>query len=650
MLTIVNNDPVNWDWIKNVSVEKYNRNHDELGQFSSGEGGVSGRAKNAMSEITRLTGVKLSPVTVDDTPNRGSIGTYSPKSKTLSLSLTAPDGDTRDSYMESEVATALHEVSHHLDYDLGDGTSARSDLAVGRLTRASNKTPRDDAMRAFYVAATTSESGIGKVLRNVKTGRGFTSKATAKYVSSPTEVFARAMTQYADIKGDGMLGRRTSFGMDEERWDDREFSDKITPTLEAIFAVSVEKHHGADGRFTSGTDSEVEKYNRNHDAKGRFSSGTGGASVTGPDVSYRGQHSAPTNDGFAQNLGNAVGTMYPADVTGPNGVHYYGSGDPSLRADEARAISIMARAVRGHELGRTGGQVTVYRAVPKDAPRGGINPGDWVTPSRKYAAMHGTSNLNGKFKIREAIVPADHLYTDANSLLEWGYDPNPAEAVTKGEIQKYNRNHDARGRFATTAGAAFSVDTSGYSERGAPHPLLTSDAMETTKAAEGAIRSAVGFTLPVKVKYVSQDHMRQLVRSEGTVGFYQPDARGTITMADSSLANFFLAHEYAHLLDFEHFGTGSKAASGNGATGKLSGVMTAIRSTAEYGDWGRGANPAYWASNREVFARAFAQYVSEKSGDKSMLAGLASQGSAQWPLGSFSDISAQFDTLFKVKG
>jgi hypothetical protein len=52
-----------------------------------------------------------------------------------------------------------------------------------------------------------------------------------------------------------------------------------------------------------------------------------------------------------------------------------------------------------------------------------IEPGNWVSPNKNYAKMHGLGSLNGKYKIIEKTVPTKHLYTDGNSLSEWGYDP-----------------------------------------------------------------------------------------------------------------------------------------------------------------------------------------------------------------------------------
>ena len=51
-----------------------------------------------------------------------------------------------------------------------------------------------------------------------------------------------------------------------------------------------------------------------------------------------------------------------------------------------------------------------------------INNGDWVTTSRLYAKQHGESNLNNSYKIITKTVKASELYTDGNSIFEWGYN------------------------------------------------------------------------------------------------------------------------------------------------------------------------------------------------------------------------------------
>jgi hypothetical protein len=53
-----------------------------------------------------------------------------------------------------------------------------------------------------------------------------------------------------------------------------------------------------------------------------------------------------------------------------------------------------------------------------------INVGDWVAITKSYALEHGRSHLNGKFKIISKTVQIKELFTDGNSLEEWGYWPN----------------------------------------------------------------------------------------------------------------------------------------------------------------------------------------------------------------------------------
>jgi hypothetical protein len=50
-----------------------------------------------------------------------------------------------------------------------------------------------------------------------------------------------------------------------------------------------------------------------------------------------------------------------------------------------------------------------------------INNGDWVTTSKMYAIQHGQSHLNNNYKIVTKTVKASQLYTDGNSIFEWGY-------------------------------------------------------------------------------------------------------------------------------------------------------------------------------------------------------------------------------------
>lgn len=51
-----------------------------------------------------------------------------------------------------------------------------------------------------------------------------------------------------------------------------------------------------------------------------------------------------------------------------------------------------------------------------------INRGDWVSIYRPYVVEHGESALGGKYVVLSKTVPASELYTDGNSIYEWGWD------------------------------------------------------------------------------------------------------------------------------------------------------------------------------------------------------------------------------------
>ena len=67
-------------------------------------------------------------------------------------------------------------------------------------------------------------------------------------------------------------------------------------------------------------------------------------------------------------------------------------------------------------------KVKVYRAVPTSVKEGKLRNGDWITPSKKYAEMHGDNRLDGKYRIIEDEVPANQLWWDGNDVNEFGFD------------------------------------------------------------------------------------------------------------------------------------------------------------------------------------------------------------------------------------
>lgn len=87
--------------------------------------------------------------------------------------------------------------------------------------------------------------------------------------------------------------------------------------------------------------------------------------------------------------------------------------------ESVKAINTAIDAIKN---GEKDVKVKVYRAVPTSVKEGKLRNGDWVTPSKKYAEMHGTNRLDGKYRIIEDEVPANQLWWDGNDANEFGFD------------------------------------------------------------------------------------------------------------------------------------------------------------------------------------------------------------------------------------
>lgn len=186
-------------------------------------------------------------------------------------------------------------------------------------------------------------------------------------------------------------------------------------------------------------------------------------------LDYRGSHTAPGPD-FGAPLHDLTGggQMYPPDVYSPKAAQYYGGGVPY----DQKAFDI-AQSFKD----KPNAMVTIYRAVPKEmsnseklaalekemaaymkrgtlpkdaenyssgskwydwaydererlrnlpdepANKMNINAGDWVTLTKEYAKDHGESALKGQYKILSKKVRAKDLWTNADSIHEFGYHP-----------------------------------------------------------------------------------------------------------------------------------------------------------------------------------------------------------------------------------
>lgn len=149
--------------------------------------------------------------------------------------------------------------------------------------------------------------------------------------------------------------------------------------------------------------------------------------ASGDTASYRGMHTAPTKSEEGGDTLDNLTNMLPLQAGENNNdrVRLYGSSgsDPEYR----RANGEM-EAVFDTVAGKPDEMITVYRAVPssRDASQNDqINPGDWVSPSPTYAAIHGEGPLRGEYDIVETRVRAGDLVSEGNSLYEFGWDPEP---------------------------------------------------------------------------------------------------------------------------------------------------------------------------------------------------------------------------------
>ena len=138
---------------------------------------------------------------------------------------------------------------------------------------------------------------------------------------------------------------------------------------------------------------------------------------------YKGSHEAPDRESGVP-MHNLTG-VYPEDFHSHNGFKYY--------ADQGNDYDMKSYSTVRRVKDKPDDMVWIHRAVPKsvhkealktDSPlRHMIRKGDWVTPSKEYAREHGQDHLKGDFHIASKRVPAKHLYTDGNSIHEWGYHP-----------------------------------------------------------------------------------------------------------------------------------------------------------------------------------------------------------------------------------
>lgn len=194
------------------------------------------------------------------------------------------------------------------------------------------------------------------------------------------------------------------------------------------------------------------------------------------DVSYRGAHTPPDLS-YGAPMSDMT-ALVPEDIYGPDARRLYGFGDRQVDAEWMKALT--------QSRNKPDTEIDVYRAVPFDVAD--INVGDWVSPSRKYAEMHGESALGGEYDLLKSKVKAKDLISEGypyefginpdqqgsadpgllaaiaggGALGATGYSPNEQQAII-GDVSPYQRTWmDTAGDYANSAVDALDVPFKGY--------------------------------------------------------------------------------------------------------------------------------------------------------------------------------------------
>jgi hypothetical protein len=196
---------------------------------------------------------------------------------------------------------------------------------------------------------------------------------------------------------------------------------------------------------------------------------------------YQGEHSAPVKEDNAPIYDLTINGIYPEDIYSNNAVRLYGDGVdydaqsiniihslrgrkratvkiyraiPDLNRDIDKQIKNLSDILNyrqkygffpiknqtiyqledkyqtvldelGYDARQSkivediGNQITELYAQKQPLK---IHSGDWVTIVPQYAKEHGQANLKNNYKILTKTVPTNTLYTDGNSIHEWGYN------------------------------------------------------------------------------------------------------------------------------------------------------------------------------------------------------------------------------------
>lgn len=300
-------------------------------------------------------------------------------------------------------------------------STIESGMPTWTISQEENLARLYEAYRSSYASSSQNlSSGIRAVLRKI-----------AQYMNSIYQTLRQSSSLNKDIADayDKLMGFNNTDFSDVSK---SEYSNSEVKTDKKLMY-----QESQDSRYLAAVErGDMETAQRMVDAKAAQK-----GYVTRED--YRDTHVAPganigredfTNldklrelrdDSFDLNLyaiANGI-TNQPEDYFTPIGLRYYGTNDPMADRQSFYAIMDAIRKVKDMKDGDPIPEITVYRAVPRDIKGKQLeSDGQWVTPSRYYAKLHGEGRFEGKYRIIEQSVPVTELWWDGNDANEWGFD------------------------------------------------------------------------------------------------------------------------------------------------------------------------------------------------------------------------------------
>ena len=206
-------------------------------------------------------------------------------------------------------------------------------------------------------------------------------------------------------------------------------------------------------------------------------------------------------------------------------------------ATAIESVNAIREAIAAVRRGEKNVKVKVYRAVPTSVKEGKLRNGDWVTPSKDYAKMHGEHRLEGKYRIIEDEVSVNDLWWDGNDSREWGFDNG------KGYKYKNVKNNRKSDDLVTRDDKGNVIPPSKrFNQRKADERYQKTGTPLTPNSAEVALRDAIADLMKKSgldvIESKEGQRVLDIANGRGTrLSAKQKRALETVTIADESTNN-----------------------------------------------------------------------------------------------------------------